>query len=191
MAMAITIPAGLLLLFALLPAYIDPSAWWLPSLAGLAFPVLWCGNFLIFLSWLFIRKKIALIPLFFLLVSFHELTLHLQFNSPETEKPTFSVLNFNVRNFDLYNWTENKETRDRILKVLRESKADVICLQEFFNTTDPGHDFKTLDTILRFGWPYNWHLEYTATVKKTENWGIATFTTFPITGRGKILFEGN
>jgi endonuclease/exonuclease/phosphatase family metal-dependent hydrolase len=64
-----------------------------------------------------------------------------------------------------------------------------MCLQEFFNTTDPKHDFNTLDTILQFKIKYNYHVEYTATVKETEHWGIATFTTYPIVAKGRITFE--
>lgn len=188
--LALNFVAGFLLLFSLSAVYIEPSKWWLPSLAGLAFLPIFLINLLFFFAWLLFRRKYTLYAACFLIFGFIELPNHLQFNL--TEKPVkkeIKILSHNVRNFDLYNWKENKKTRDEILHVIKFKNANIICLQEFFNTTNPKHDFKTLDIILEFKNHYQSHVEYTATVKETEHWGIATFSTFPIVGKGKITFE--
>lgn len=178
------------IIISLASVYIDPNRIWWPALAGLAFPQLFLINLIFFLLFLIVKRKFALISLIFIVIGLGELPKHFQLSFAKAEKgDQFKILSLNVRNFDLYNWSENKKTRDRILTMINEQEADLICLQEFFNTTDPKHDFKTLDTILEFEKHYEKHVEYTATVKETEHWGIATFTSFPIVGQGRIDFE--
>ena len=170
----------------------DPINWWLPSILGLAFIQLFFVNILFLILWLILKKKNAIITLIFLVFGFTELPNHLQFNfGANSETVDTKVLTLNVRNFDLYNWSTNKKTRNKILEAINDTKADIICLQEFFNTTDPDHDFITLDTIMKFKKQYFSHVEYTSTVKGTEHWGISTFSTYPIVGGGKITFEKN
>lgn len=188
----INLGVGFLLLVSLSSTYVDPINWWLPSILGLGFLQLFFINVLFLPVWLVLNKRYALYSLVFLVFGFTELPNHLQFNLQEDSNTnTTKVLTLNVRNFDLYNWSMNKKTRDKILKTINGTEAEIICLQEFFNTTDPNHDFVTLDTILKFKRKYVSHIEYTSTVKGTEHWGISTFSTYPIIGGGKIPFEKN
>ena len=188
--LGINILFGLFFLFALLAVYVNPQSWWLPALAGLSFLPIFGVNLLFFTLWLFIRRKYSLYSLVFLIFGLTELPNHIQlnFNHKPGEKD-FKILSLNVRNFDLYNWSDNKKTRDKILNLIEKRNANIICLQEFFNTTDPAHQFKTLDTILQFENHYWSHVEYTTTVKGTEHWGIATFTTFPVVNKGRVYFS--
>ena len=181
---------GVLLLLSISSLYINPNDWWIPSILGLGFLQLFFLNLFFSFIWLFFKRKYLWFSLFFLVFGLTELPNHLQFNlSSKSIAPPTRILSLNVRNFDLYNWSENKKTRDRIIKTIQRAKSDIICLQEFFNTTDPKHDFNTLDTILQSKKKYNYHVEYTATVKETEHWGIATFTSYPIISKGRITFE--
>ena len=181
---------GTLLLISLSSQYLDPNEFWLPSLLGLAYIQLFVINCLIFALFVLFKRDYLWISLFFLVFGFTELPNHLQFNfESKARERSVKVYSLNVRNFDLYNWSENKKTRDRILKSINQSRADIVCLQEFFNTVDPAHDFITLDTIVKFKKQYHQHIEYTSVVKETEQWGIATFTSYPIAGQGSIRFE--
>lgn len=187
--LSLNIISGVALLLALSSAYVNPIKWWLPSLAGLAYPQILLLNVLFFILWLFLSKRFMLVSLIFLVPGLVEFPNHFQINFPELPwNREIKIMSLNVRNFDLYNWSANKKTRDKILHVIKSRDAEIICLQEFFNTTDPKHDFKTLDTILEFENDYNSHVQYTATVKETEHWGIATFTNFPIVGKGVVEF---
>lgn len=90
--------------------------------------------------------------------------------------------------FDLYNWKKNKETRSKILTELNEINPDILCVQEFY-TSEDRNDFNNLDTVrtllnLRYV-----HQEYTTTLRKTDHWGIATFSKYPIVNQGKIEFN--
>ncbi|MEQ8324550.1 MAG: endonuclease/exonuclease/phosphatase family protein [Vicingaceae bacterium] len=189
--LALNLISGILLLLSISSLYIDPRNWVLPSLLGLGFLQLFTLNFFLFICSFLINKKYIWLSLIFMVFGLTELPSHLEFNIDEEKRENdISILSLNVRNFDLYNWSENKKTRDRIMRTILRAKSDIICLQEFFNTTDPNHDFKTLETILEFKKKYSAHVEYTATVKNTEHWGIATFSSFPIVGKGSIKFQG-
>ncbi|MEM9024111.1 MAG: endonuclease/exonuclease/phosphatase family protein [Bacteroidota bacterium] len=97
----------------------------------------------------------------------------------------FKVMSYNVRVFDLYKWTENTKSRNAILGVLQEEAPDVLCVQEFFHTPVKNY-FTTLDTIVQLIPARQVHTEYTKTVKQHYHFGIATFSRFPIVGKGKV-----
>lgn len=90
--------------------------------------------------------------------------------------------------FDLYNWSKNKDTRNKILTSLFEINPDILCLQEFYNS-DEENDFHNIDTITRLFNLSNYHVEYTATRRGLDHWGIVTFSKYPIINRGKIIFN--
>lgn len=109
----------------------------------------------------------------------------------DANEHAFKVTSFNVRVFDLYMWTQEKETRNKIFDFLNEEQADIVCLQEFYqaDTIDMGYEFKTLDTIVTFLEAKNYHVEYTYHKKGIHHWGIITFSKFPIVGKGVVDFK--
>ena len=103
------------------------------------------------------------------------------------KKGGIKVLSYNVRNFDLYNWSGNKQTKNKIFSFLRDEAADIVCLQEFFQG-DSGY-FETLDTVINATHSTDNHVKYTHTRKKNQHWGIATFSKYPIIFKGKVPFK--
>lgn len=87
-------------------------------------------------------------------------------------------------------WTEEKTTRNSIFDFLDEENADIVCLQEFYNSTrkNPDYEFNTLDTLQEFLRAKNFHVDYSTTLRGTDNWGLITFSAFPIANRGKVEF---
>ena len=79
----------------------------------------------------------------------------------ENVKGGIKVLSYNVRDFDLYNWSHNKETRNKIFSFLKNESADIVCLQEFFQG-DSGY-FETLDTVIKATRSVDNHVKYTLT----------------------------
>lgn len=111
--------------------------------------------------------------------------------NPSIVEEELKVVSFNVRIFDLYQWSEDKATRNNIFDFLDEEEADVICLQEFYHsdTIVNNYDFKTLDTLVQFLAAKNYHVEYTTNLRGTDHWGIITFSKFPIVGKGLVPFK--
>jgi endonuclease/exonuclease/phosphatase family metal-dependent hydrolase len=150
-------------------------------------------NALSFLSWIFIDRKFSIIPLVAVAMSLFKLGLVLQpgwsFTSdamPSPKKPNeLRVVSFNVRVFDLYNWTEGDETRQRIFETIKELNPDVICFQEFF-TSKHRENHNNIDAIKEVtGMPY-YHTEISITKFSSDQFGLATFSKLPIIRKGKI-----
>ena len=90
--------------------------------------------------------------------------------------------------FDLYNWSNNRESRSKILTELSEINPDILCLQEFYTSEQKG-DYNNIDTVKQILKTAYFHSEYTTTLRKYDHWGIATFSKYPIINQGKIIFN--
>ncbi len=102
------------------------------------------------------------------------------------------IMSWNVRLFDLYNWSHNTETKAKMFELLENEQADIICFQEFFyqKEVDKGqvNIFNTRDTLKNILNAKYCHDEYTDTVLKRHFFGAATFSKYPIVNTGKIFF---
>lgn len=196
MLFAVNIIAMLGLLLSYLALFVSPAKLWVAAFFGLGFPLLYLSNLFFFLFWLLFRWRLALFSGILLAAGAVKINDLYQWRTPpsfrEIEQAkaadsTIHVTSYNVRLFDLYNWTRNKFTRNSILELLQRENADVMCFQEFFYE-DTGK-FNTLDTLLQIQPARNYHIEHTAHVKKVNHWGIATFSRFPIVSKGQIMFR--
>ena len=99
-------------------------------------------------------------------------------------------MSFNVRVFDLYLWSKEKETRNKIFDFLKREDPDVLCLQEFYHRDqqNPSYEFKTLDTLVKFLSAKNYHFFKTTTLRENDHWGIITFSKYPILKKSWIDF---
>jgi endonuclease/exonuclease/phosphatase family metal-dependent hydrolase len=192
----LNIAAGVGLLFSYLALYISPEHFWMLAFMGLGFPFLYLLNVLFVFYWLVVRWRRALISGALLLLGIGKISTIYQFNKPasretileyKTADSAVHILSYNVRLFDLYNWTDNKRTRNKIMDVIRKEQADIICFQEFFY--DDTKKFNTLDTLVHIQPARFKHVENTATVKEVNHWGIATLSRYPIVNRGIIPFK--
>jgi endonuclease/exonuclease/phosphatase family metal-dependent hydrolase len=196
LVLGLNIAAGVGLLFSYLALYISPEYFWMLAFMGLGFPFLYLLNVLFVFYWFVVRRKYALISGVLLVFGIGKISTIYQFNKPtsretileyKTADSAVHVLSYNVRLFDLYNWTDNKLTRNKIMDVIRKEQADIICFQEFFY--DDTRKFNTLDTLLQIQPARFKHVENTATVKEVNHWGIATLSRYPIVNRGIIPFK--
>lgn len=179
-----------------LSLFFSPEHFWMFAFMGLAYPIFLISNIIFVCIWIFFRWKKALLSGIIILIGISKINDLYQWRSIADELPreniqiedsTFKVLSYNVRLFDLYNWTENKRTRNQIMELIHNEQADILCLQEFFYE-DTGN-FNTLDTLRQIQQAKYVHIEHSAHVKNVNHWGIATFTRFPIVGKGIILFR--
>lgn len=170
--------------------YISPLLFWIPAFFGLAFPFLFLINAVFLIYWLAQFKPAAVFGLALFCASLPTAYRYLQFSRP-AQKPhskSLKVTSFNSMLFDLYNWKRNSENRAKILGGLADINPDVLCLQEFYTSEEPG-DYNNIDTVKHIFKTDYYHSEYTVTLRKFDHWGIATFSKFPIVNQGKILFE--
>lgn len=184
------------LLLSYLALFISPENFWMLAFMGLGYPFLLIINLLFVFYWLVIQWKRALFSGILILIGIFKLTDLYQFEKPinrdtilsyRTSDSSLHVMSYNVRLFDLYNWSENKLTRNRMMDLIRKEQADILCFQEFFY--DDTREFNTLDTLLEIQPARYKHVAHTATVKKVNHWGIATLSRYPIVNKGTIPFR--
>lgn len=179
-----------LLLIGYLSNSISPEVVPFFTIFSLFFPIIVLLNVFAVLFWIFLKKYYFIFSLIALLVGFERINNSITF-IPKAEQDSiqadFTLMSFNVRLFDLYNWTGNKITREKIFDMLRDESPDIACFQEYYNTNSgrmPIHDSLMLNQRFQYA-----HLYYAAKVSPDQNFGNATYSCYPIVAKDEILFE--
>ena len=188
----IFITNGLFAIALLLSYYaenVNPNTFWPIAFLGLGLPYLFIINIFFTLGWMLVGNKRLVLSLIVLILGYQSLPKIVQINSvkPLSEE-SLKVMTHNVRLFDLYLWQKDRSTRNEIFNLIREEDSDVLCLQEFYFSEDKNYEFKTLDSLLTYPGNKYVHDEYSY-VKGPNKWGIATFSRYPIVGKGIVSFE--
>jgi endonuclease/exonuclease/phosphatase family metal-dependent hydrolase len=184
----VTLFFAILTLMAISAYYISPLHAWPFALLGLVFPLLAVIMFIFLVIWIIRKRWFALLPLLVLTIGFPQLrsmaAWRLQPKEVTEISPSIKIMTYNVRNFDLYNWSNNLRSKAIIYDMLREEDPDVICFQEFYSDTT--RDFNNIEQLRAMGYRYYAFAEE-LTLRGQNQWGIATFSKFPITDTMKIL----
>ncbi len=183
--------AAIALLISYLAPYISPENFWFIAFFGLAYPILVIINVVFVIYWMTQFKKNVFYSLIIILSGWSQIKCYVQINPtniPSNSKKLIKVMSYNVKLFDLYNWSHNIETRGKMFELIKKESPDIMCIQEFF-TSDSKDDFNNLDTLLKFQKAKFTHLEYTTTLRKIDHWGVAIFSSYPIVTNGKINFD--
>lgn len=181
---------------AALSTQLSPVVSVIPAFFGLSFPF-WFGVTLFGLVYSAIRKrwKLFILTLLCVLLAWSMVQGTFGFGtegceSCHTNERELRVLSYNVRLFDLYNWTTGDDTRERIYAFLKENPVDVICFQEFFHTVKPGASDPREELMELLG--YNaYHDKYTHEMHDVQYFGLLTYSRFPIVRRGEVAFDSD
>jgi len=183
------------LLLSYLAPYLNPEKFWIIAFLGLLYPVILIANIIIGIIWLILKKWIAIFHLFAIFIGWYHIGAHFQYSGKKLSSDStdyLKIISYNVKNFDLYHYTKdwdfNTQYRDSIFSFLSKQNADIICFQEFVNVNDA--KFSTNDTLIKLLRASNIHTEYTVMTKYKNNFGIATFSAYPIVNGGRISFPG-
>ena len=140
----------LLLLISLSASYISPEKIWFLTFFGLLLPCMVFLNLIFSLTWVLRKRYFAFVSLLAIGACLPQLfklgatNLGIpKIHSPHS--PVIKVMSYNVRDFDLYNWSENEHSKEKIFQTIKEKNPDVICFQEFYNDTS-----KEFNTIHQF-----------------------------------------
>ena len=110
----LTILFNFLLFFSYLAYLSNPTkAVWI-AFMGLAYPPLIFINTLFCIIWLLKRKLFFLPSLILIIVGMYHHSRFFQINSfayIKKSENSINIMSYNVRLFDLYNWNENKESK--------------------------------------------------------------------------------
>ena len=102
------------------------------SILNLFVPVVVLVNLLLFCYWVIKIKWPFLLFMGAFLMGYGEWNLLYQFpsNTFRTSSSSISVMSYNVRLFNKYNWIEGTDVSKEIAQMIQEKNPDIICFQE-------------------------------------------------------------
>ncbi len=158
-------------------SYINPNHFVYLSLLGLAYPYLLISNIALFFYWIVRWKKMAWAELVIILSGIPAFMTY--YGTADTEEKTqnydFSVISYNVRYFDFYNWSNQKNTKNKLFNYLKEFKGNIICLQEFTLQGNTSNEQALVRQLQAY--PYR-HIHK----------DMAIFSRLPIISKGHLSF---
>jgi len=129
---------AIVFLLACLAPYLNPARWWFFSWLGLFFPFLLLLLILSIFFWFFAKPKYGFIFLLLLLPGWKSIGVFFAFNTPHAfnyeKKPgVLRIVSWNVARFIEIKKNNNKgsQTRLKMMNLLKQQNADILCLQEF------------------------------------------------------------
>lgn len=177
-----------------LAPYTNPETSTIPALLAIIYPVLLISNIIFVVFWIIRLKYFFLFSLITIIAGYNLFFKVFAFNS---EKPVggyeqaIKVLSYNVRLFDQFKWDGNQNyfTRNSVFEFVHSEQADIVCFQEFFHGNEKS--FPTIEPFLEKSETKNYHVDYVLTRGDNRHYGLATFTKYPIVGKGNIRFENS
>lgn len=169
--------AATALLFSYLLPHIPPKSFPLLSVLSLGVPVLIILNTIFLIYWILRFKRQLLLSLIVLLLGYNYVTGFVKFSSAEEDEEEvsdFSLMSYNVRMFNAYEWSERKDIPEKITGFINEEKPDILCVQEHYIGA----------AELARIYPY----EYVKLKGKNAEFGSAIFSKYPIINQGSLDF---
>jgi len=166
--LAINILFVILLFLACLSPYLSVKSFPFLPFLGLTVPALVTANLLFFGYWSLKRKWQLCLSLLALLVGYFSLGSFIRFGNTNYEiaADDFTVLSYNVRQFNRSGSIENEMIFEDIKMFLEEQKPDIVCFQEV----------SYLNRMKRFNYPYK-YFAYKSMGRKTR---LGIFSKYPI-----------
>lgn len=176
----LNIAAASALAFASIVVYLSPEKIWIAELFGLAYPYLLVVNLLFIIFWAFFRIRYALISLVVILSGFNLIGSYLQIRGRQTDKKGVKIVSYNVKYFSGASKYPTKENADHIINFLKQSGADIICLQEVRLNR------RQIFDIYKDKFPEITHMQLAHT---SNAGGQLTLTRYPIVDMGEMRFK--
>ena len=165
-----------LFLFSLTLPYIKPSLFSNITIFSLLTPLIIILNVLFLFFWIARLKRQFILSLAVLLIGNNSVRSFVNFsnNSKFIGNNQISIISYNVRLFNVYEWINKDNVTNRIQNFLFDKNADIISLQEYQNT-----EFKLQN------YPY----KYEKLRGNNFKYGQAIFSKYPIINKGSIDFN--
>ncbi len=184
---------GILFLLACLVPQLPPKTWWFIAFLGLIFPFLLAGLLIFFIGWLILwRPERLLLSFIPILLGWGQIQKTFAFNSTrvfvEKKSPgSIRVVSWNVARFIELRKNKNKgsDTRSKMMDLIREQHADILCFQEFQTSRDPRY-YDNIEPIRAMGYPYYY---FSFDEDGDQNYySSIIFSKYPIIDTAKIRF---
>lgn len=184
-----------LFLFACLNKFLDPAQWWFIAVLALAIPFLLLLLILFVIFWAIFKSKWAFLSLGAILLGFFTIRAVIGFNftddfSQEKQESSIRVMTWNIHSWDeMFKKSKGRTAnRAKMLEYIRNQNADILCLQEFFESKDAHLYERTLPLLQEMGYPYYYFTNDYSRLKNLYESGSAIFSKYPILEKDKIRY---
>jgi len=168
------------LAIASISVFISPEKFWPVSVFGMAYPYLLVINIMFVVIWIIFKPKYSLLSVIVILAGFNLIGNYLQISGRTTEEKGVKIISYNVKYFEGNSEFPHKENADHILNFLRQSNADIICLQEVRLNK------RQIFDITNSNLPQISHMQLAHT---SYSGGQLTLTKYPILYMGELRFR--
>jgi endonuclease/exonuclease/phosphatase family metal-dependent hydrolase len=183
---------------ACLAAYLHAARYWYIALLGVGFIFLTVALIGFFVFWLLFRSKWAFLPLAAIVIGWSQIQSVFALNifaSYEHEKApeSFRLLTWNVSRWDEMNkiWKGGKTNRLDMFKFIKEQNADILCVQEFFESRSPKQFDLNIPYITKeLNYPYHYFASDHVTWNGVYEHGVAIFSRYPIVDSFRLRYPG-
>ena len=142
--------------------YLNPRTWWFISFLSLAFPFLLIATIFFLTGWLILLKhRLALISGIALVLGLKSIMVFFAFHNPgafayKKGPGTVRIVSWNVARFVELKRNTNKGslTRLKMLELIKQQDADILCLQEFHTSINPEYYNNIAPFQKELGYPY-------------------------------------
>ena len=154
--------------------FLAPKLFPLLSVLTLILPLFLILNALFFCYWLLQLKRQIFLSGIVLLLGITFISKFYKFSSTEAvvEEKDFTVMSYNVRLFNLFEWMKTKHVGDTILSFINEQNPDILCIQEYSENAKVDLRVYKYKAIFMHG--------------NQVKTGQAIFSKFPIFDMGKL-----
>ncbi len=175
------------LLLAYLATYISPARLSVLPFFGMAYPFFLFANLFFLLVWAFRKNLYALISLTVIIIGWNHFRTYFQLNFKKApDEKLVSLMSYNVRQFDRWNWTKEENTCEKIVHFIKNKSPDIVCFQEFYTHPSKLPIFEMLTEI----YPY-YHLAYYYKPGEIYLAGAATFSRYPIINKQEVHYKNS
>jgi endonuclease/exonuclease/phosphatase family metal-dependent hydrolase len=140
---------------------------------------------MVFRKWYFVLSLICILLGWSSLKRYFQ--IRIKHPDPVIVENTISLLTYNVRLFNYYQWNKDTTAWQKIIDYIHTEDPDIVCFQEFITLPGTKHDLDNLKKKLK---PLSYsHVYYTDRVPRKINFGMATFSKYPIVRKKMINFN--
>lgn len=169
---------------------VSPESSIIFSYLGLLFPLLCVLNLLFIIYWLFLSEwRYMMIGLCAFMLCWGSVRSYFPFHQPSDMegREVLKVLTYNVMAFGYKNHT--KDSPNKILDYIANSDADIVCMQEF--AVSRSNSNLTTNKIYRALRMYPYRSVFYKNSTKTQRYGIAVFSKYPISNSRLIKYDSD
>jgi len=185
--MTLNLLAVVILLLADCCVYLSPARFVFPALLGVGFEIVLWVNVVFALSWLFShRKSWCAVSILAILLSLGNILATFSHEHGETDEKEheLTILTYNSHQCSQL----KKASKNDVLRYVKESGADIVCLQEYEVRRDPyyltGEEAKN---YLAKEYPYT-YFDFTIHNQRRQ-YGLAVYSKYPLTNKNTIHYE--